>query len=689
MAETKTKKLPKIFRRPIPNKRFEKKILRRIFLAKEREFLLSLAKKDDQDRYVISGDLSKADARRLAVLAKSIKKNKGLVTGWKAAILTVIVASLLIFNLFFKDRLAEAGMEAALESVFRARAEADGVRLSLFKGSISFESLAVADRSKPMQNLFELSYSELRVNIWELLKKRLIIERAVCSGIQLGTPREVSGALPNTEAGDKGFSPEESSSSGLDALLADTDPEALLQTQLDRLKSPAFIDDVNLSYRQAIEKWPDRIEGLSDDLEEGKVAASRIAALRIDEIDTLDEGADAAKVIQENYPDVENAASAVRRVTREFRQDRENLTELQRGIQEAIEEDYRLLESVVADPGRELSGIASQAAENLLKARIGKYYDYALKAIDTSNRLASEKEKSEDTRARRKGTVVQFPVRGYPRFMIEELFISYGSSGSGEYLEAAVLDISSSQEIAGRPVRFSLNAEDGSHQLTGEGSLDTRDAAEEFLTLKGGLSGGGFDIGDSLSGLGLEKMKGSADGRIEFTIDREMRGAGTAEILLDNMDPVFQEDGDLLQEAVRQVLSGTRQAVFTVSFEAGEEGFRRFRVSSDLDKLFAERVGDYLNTEAARLRERLKGLLQKELASALERNEELDKLLGTYGGELAEDVREVNSLEELAQSRKKRLDARIEEIRNEDAAEVKDQAEKLIEDAAKDFKLPF
>ena len=689
MTKTKSVKLPKMFRKPIPKKRFEKKILRRIYLAKERDFLLSLAKQDEQERYVISGELSKAEAKHLATLAKSVRKNRGLVTGWKAAILAVIIGSLLVFNFLFKDRLAEAGMEAALENVFRARAEAEGVHLSLFRGSLSFESLSVADRDKPMENLFELSGSELRVNIWELLKKRLVIERAVCSGIQLGTPRDSSGALPETETTEAGFSPEDSSSSGLGALLADTDPEALLQTQFDRLQSPAYLDEVNSRYRQALDLWPERIEAVQNDLETGRTAASRIAALKIQEIDSLQEAADAAKVIQDNYPRVEDAASTVRRTNRDFQQDRETLTDLQRGVRDALEEDYRLLESVVADPGGELGGVASQAAENLLKARIGRYYDYALKAIDASRKMKSEKGKKEAADVRRQGAVVNFPVRGYPRFMIEELYISYGSSGSGEYLEASAQDISSDQEIVGRPVRFSLNAEDGVHRISGEGSLDTREGAQEFLSLEGGLEGGGFAIGNALSGIGLEELKGSADGSLAFSIDPGMMGAGTAEIRLEDMNPIFQDDGNLLQNAVREVLATTNSAVFTVSFEADEGGFTRFRVQSDLDALLARRVGDFLDAEASRLRERLKVLLREELASALEENAELENLLGTWGGELAEDLREAGSLEDLARSQEERLDTRMREMRDEAAGEVQDKAEDLIKDAAKDFKLPF
>ncbi|MBD3666328.1 MAG: hypothetical protein HUJ16_00080, partial [Kangiella sp.] len=271
----------------------------------------------------------------------------------------------------------------------------------------------------------------------------------------------------------------------------------------------------------------------------------------------------------------------------------------------------------------------------------------------------------------------------------EELYISYGSSGSGEYLEASAQDISSDQEIVGRPVRFSLNAEDGVHRISGEGSLDTREGAQEFLSLEGGLEGGGFALGNALSGIGLEELKGSADGSIVFSIDPGMKGAGTAEIRLEDMNPIFQDDGNLLQNAVQEVLASTNSAVFTVSCKADEGGFTRFRVESDLDALLARRVGAFLDAEASRLRERLKVLLREELASALEENAELENLLGTWGGELAEDLREAGSLEDLARSQEERLDTRIREIRDEAAGEVQDKAEDLIKDAAKDFKLPF
>ena len=684
----KPKKLPRMFRKPIPKKRFEKKILRRIHLAKERDFLLSITTMDEHQRYVVSKDLSKADFKRLSALSRAVRKNRGVVTSWKAAILAVIIGALLIFNFVFKDRLAEAGMEAALKGIFQAQVEAEGVHVSLFHGSVSFDSLAVADRSRPMENLFELSRSELRINIWELLKKRLIIERVICSGIQMGTPRESSGALPGVVADEGAFSVAESGSSGLGVLLTDTDPEALLQSQLERLGSFAYIDEVNSRYRQAIDVWPERIQALQDDLESGRDAAERIAALDLQDIDTLQEAAEAAKILQDNVPQVEKAATTVRRTHRDFQEEWESLTDLQESIQRVIQDDYRLLESVVANPGGELAGVASQAAENLLKARIGKYYDYALRAVDASKKMKSEKE-TEETASRRRGTVIHFPVRGYPRFMIQELYVSYGSAGSGEYLEASVHDIGSSQEIIGRPLRFSLKAEEGSHRIGGEGFLDTRDGAEEYLFLEGDFAGGRFDIGNALSGIGLEELKGSVMGNIDFTIDSGMNGTGTADIKLEDMDPVFQDAENILQSAFREVLSGTNSADFTVSFDADENGFTRFRVDSNLDALLASRVENFLGAEAERLRERLRELLQVKLSSALEENTRLESLLGTYGSELAGKLRDAGSMEDNAGSRQEGLDARLQEIRDEAASEVQDTAEDLIKNAAKDFKLPF
>lgn len=684
-------KLPKPFRKPIKAKKFEKKILKRIYIDKEREFLLSIVKKDDAGRYVISRELTKPEAKRLKALAKSIKKNKGVVTVWKAGIIGVIIAAVLIFNILFKDQLAERGIEAALESVFLAESELTGTKVSLIRGEIRFDSLQVADRGEPMRNLFQLAETELDLNTWELLRKRVVIERAVCTGIALGTDREVSGVLPGREAegaADSGVETEESS--GLENLVSDADPEALLAAQMERLESLPYIEEVNAEYAAAVEKWPDTIAALEDDLRAAEAAADEIRAIRFDRIDTLDEAAAAAKVIEENSPAIERAAARVEDAAEDFDRDRRRLTELQQGVQDAIEADYALLESVVADPGGELTGIASQAADNILRAKLKENYRKLNRLVAAGKKLTADTAGGEATPdKRRAGETVYFPATGYPRFLMQEFIVSAGSLGEDPFVELSISDLNSDPDLWGRPSRISFSMLNDGLGVDGDGELDLRSDAEHLLTFGGELAGGGFDLGSALDHLGIEDFEGGAGGSLEFRLNPDEEGEGQAQIILSPLRPSFDGADDLLKEAIREILGNTDSTRIELSFMSDGALITDLDVRSDLDSQLSAQVGAYLEQKADELTEELKERLRDELADELQRNSELQNLLGESGGEMAGALRDGASAEEILDSRRNEVEERIEEIKDEAAGQVEDEAKNLLEDAAKELKLPF
>ena len=108
---------------------------------------------------------------------------------WVKLIVFIVLAGVLVgANLLFKDRLAERGLEAALESLFRARSEVDGLRLKLLGGKVAFRSLAVADEQEPMTNLFELGPTEADIDVVQLLSRKVVIESVACSDIRWGNP---------------------------------------------------------------------------------------------------------------------------------------------------------------------------------------------------------------------------------------------------------------------------------------------------------------------------------------------------------------------------------------------------------------------------------------------------------------------------------------------------------------------
>ena len=675
-------KPPKLFRKPIPEKKFNKKILKRIHIKQEKDFLLSLMEQNSSGAYVLKGELDKKNAKRLGALAKSIKKNKGIVTGWKAAILLLIAGAVLVFNLLFKDRLVEKAIETGLESVFQAPADLEDTRLKIFSGSLSFASLAVADKDRLDTNLFELAATELKINIWELLKKRVVIERIMARGIALGTPRSGDSGVEQDSEESK-----DTRETGGGSLIADADPQAIFDAQMSRLESPAYIDSVNEAYGRAVEKWPGKVDQLNSDLAAGRKGAEKIAAINIPSINRADEAAAALKVISDNSPAVETAVESAGAVSADFNRDRRELQELQAGIREAVSRDYALLAEAVGNPGGTLKGIASQAAENILRAKIGDYYDKAQKLLGAAGRLKkSDKEgpvkKSVLTR---KGEVVNFPVQGYPRFLIQEFRVSYGSEGVEPYMILLAEDINSEPDTWGKPVEFTWDSLQEGIGVKAEGLADMRSAAETLFSVSVDLSGAAFNGGSALSGLGVENLAGDAGGSMDFHVEKDGTGHGEGRVVLGAFETEFSGSEDPLSEAVREILEETDTAVFKISFDAEGNEITSFRVSSDMDALLAEKAGEYLKDRADELKQDLQNALEAELSSRLKENKRLNQLFDEYGGDVGAGLKASGDLESSVDSKKQDLEKRTAEV----SGDLKQQADKILGGTGDKIKLPF
>ena len=164
------KKIPKFLSKPLKEQRYQKQILGRIYITEDKDFLNGLYTRDESGNYLLKPDLSPEEIKRLKSLAKSIKANRGVVKKGRLILLAVLIGCILIFNLVLKNWLAELAVEHGLESAFVAQADINGMRLALLQGRISFDHLEVADRKKPMRNLFELGKTEISFNVIELLK---------------------------------------------------------------------------------------------------------------------------------------------------------------------------------------------------------------------------------------------------------------------------------------------------------------------------------------------------------------------------------------------------------------------------------------------------------------------------------------------------------------------------------------
>jgi hypothetical protein len=180
----KTARPPRLFPAAIPESRFQKAILRRVHTSGDREFLLGLYALDADGTRRRKEELAEPEAKRLGRLAKSIAANRGAVQVPKLIILAVIVAAVIVFNLLFKNALLTRALVAGLEGVFVARSEVAGLDFRLLGGTIAIDRIAVADRDRPMRNLFELGRTKLAIDAFRLLEGNVIVRDLVCEDVR-------------------------------------------------------------------------------------------------------------------------------------------------------------------------------------------------------------------------------------------------------------------------------------------------------------------------------------------------------------------------------------------------------------------------------------------------------------------------------------------------------------------------
>lgn len=86
------------------------------------------------------------------------------------------------------------------QSVVGAKVNVGPVKASMLETRVLIRDVAVANPNAPMTNLFEANRIEIDFDSGALLRKKLIAEYGVVSGLEFGAQRETSGELPDAGA---------------------------------------------------------------------------------------------------------------------------------------------------------------------------------------------------------------------------------------------------------------------------------------------------------------------------------------------------------------------------------------------------------------------------------------------------------------------------------------------------------
>lgn len=696
----KKKSIPKIFRRPIPAKKLEKRVLRRIHVESERNFVKSKLQKDDRERYVLKNDLSREELKRLKKCAKAVKKNRGVLVGWKAGILAVVLIAAVLFNLLLKNRLVERAAENSLQKIFNAAVDMEGTDLSLLRGSFGFTRLTIADEAEPMHNLIDLGETGISLDMGRLLTRKVILNDIICREIRFHTPRAESGALPAAQAG--GESPEAATESrdtaaelkSLGTEIGRESAEQLLAKYRESLRSPQLIESVQQRYEESSQRWSSRVDEADARIATLKSQSEELMDTDVSSIDTLSEAEDYLSKLNDLQTSIKETRSSFENTYREYQDDTSYLKESRESINSAVREDIDFLKSAVGSFGSDTVGAVSAAAQPLVRERMGRIYTYGEKLLKVYNRLhsASSDKKSRFSDGGRQGTNVSFPYQNYPAFLIKHFEISTGSAGTSGFSEFRIDDLTGDQDTWEKPTTaaFSTASLPGldSGQLSSDLVIDTRETSPYLLDSSSNLKGYRLDISSGLDALSIESLQAESDNTFQLTMQPDLSGTGKADIHLSDLQIAFSQSDSIVGDALSEILTDLDTVTLAVSFEYADGVLDEMQISSDIDTLLSDRIGEYLGRQAERAAEEVETAFYDYISDELETNELLRGEIGQQGAELLADIRSTGDLNAALEERKEAVKAEVQSKVEEGTQELKDKAREGLEGLGEELKLP-
>ncbi len=674
-------KFPGIFRKKYTPKAFNKKIIKRIHIPKDREMIKNLFKENIDGEMEIIREIPKDVLVRLKPLAKSIRKNKGMVSRWKAFIVLFIVATILIFNLFFKDKLLTRAVETGLESVFQAKAEVKGLHLSLINGNFSYQSLSIADADHTKRNLLETGSSEFRVNIAELLSKRVRVEEMSLTDFRWDTPREVDGAM-EASARDNRDGKDEKTDLTPDFLAVnkdDIDLKVLLEKQKNNLVSLNLINQGNEEIDTLTAKWKEtyaekdkKIELLLNDIKSLK-------SISVKDTGSIAEGQAALRQITDLYSRVTETKTELVALQNDFMADRKHLLEMNKRLETAVDDDVNRLGSMINFSSGSGRSLVSAAAEKYIRNRWNNYYEYGLKALNVYNRIQDRKKGESEERKgfdRDSGRVFVFPDQDNPHFLIEHILVSGGDDSTGT-LSAEIESVSIEPEKLSKPLTFTADWKSSLSGISLNGFIDMRAEAERQFEMEISSPSNFISLEEGIPSLKIKKLSSMTDvSGVSVVSDKQDGVITTIDISMKDIEIEQSDKDDFVSNVIKETLNDIDQVDFKADIFADKKGIKDIKVSSNIDNILSKRMGEYINEIAAAKKEELKAELQNYIAPSLKENESLQSSMEKLRIESLDQIDSLNSMQNT-------LDAKQYEIQSDIKSGIKDEASKLIDQIPK------
>ena len=466
------KKLPGLLKKSYTQKQFEKKILKKIYVAADKEFINNYftadADKTGSVRIPKNSEIVKADFIRLKSVAKEIRQQKfGIKLIPLAAVAGAIVA-LCVVVAVFKNIIVRRAIVGGMQSAFQAKTDIGYLDFKPFDAKLTIKDLQQANKNDVMKNIFQVGEITVDFNLTELLRGKFDAENITVADVLIGTDRKTSGYIPVKQKREEKQN-ENRIADMQKALLADVqktlsdtfaeyNPETIIKNVESNLKSPAMAESAKETIEATVAKWKDTPESMEKSIRE--FSASVDSLIKTDWAGVKD------PVKLKAALDAINAAAAqgknikeqTEKIAGEFKSDAATAERLAKDISGAIASDKALIDKEIAKfkalKNDGIGGVFNKVLTAFMYNLFGTYYPYVQKGIDTALQFKSKapaspsKKKAKKASRRMKGTDIYYKNDNVPKFLIENAY------GSGADWSVSAKEVSSDPDKRGKPAEL-------------------------------------------------------------------------------------------------------------------------------------------------------------------------------------------------------------------------------------------
>jgi len=596
---------------------------------------------------------------------------------WGGLITFVVIVTVLVAGaLLFVEPITKSILESQLSELNNAKVDIEKVTINYSPFSIGITEIRVTDPEQPMTNMVDVDQAHFELSIADLFFNKVIINDMSLTGIQLDTPRTVSGKIIQPieplkeEVEEQAFN-----LSGIDL----PDVNDILKKEI--LTADKLIAELNTDIQNTQVKWTTIKEDVNNK-QRWDNYDTQYNKIETDFNGSTKEKIDAIKAAKQLSHDLKAEANKIKQAQHNFNTDIERLNNEFDAVKKSPSDDIKRIKAKFnldqLDAGNITQLLFGEIAAAWVKfaqvwyARIAPY-------LEDDEQGQQEQKQS----ARFTGTDIAFKeFNPKPDLYIKNASID-AITTRGQF-KGTMTQISSDQSINKQPMRFNLAGVDlkqrDKEEITGEFN---------YINKNKGFS----QINYSMLRYQLQDFQLSKSGSFPLLIDKSLmtmdistrlqQGVLTGNAKLNFDETMFTSENTSNDSSFSRMITASFADIHTFNIDAKFTGAldkMKFKIQSDLDNKIGAQLKTKINEKKAQFELALKEKINEKLKAPMTELEAKREQLYQLKVDVDAKQQELKQKVDFLDGQKKRE----EEIKKKELDTKKDAAVDANKDKVKD-----